>query len=275
MKRRFWVAAVLFLALSVTARAERPEAESSVYRQRPFAAAPATAAEDAFRFDSSYEYGDVRIGTRDTQWTLYTGRLTRLDGPSSYYLETEWYERSRVDDQKVSIGADRILEDGSAGVKAGLANDADFISRFNLMGEVEKRLAGTAYWRFSGQFLDYKVGQVGLLSPGLSYYFGDHSIGASYNVSFTEGRGSAQWGSIRGRAALSPTVSVFGGAAVGRRLFDIDALSASQQEGYIVYAGVDLRLADELRLSFVYDHGREETPDFIKHGYTVFLSARF
>lgn len=252
------------------ARAERPEIESSIRRE----ASRPEPGSGRIRLDSSYEYGDVKIDSREADWTLFTGRLTYSGEDLSPYFETEIYQRSRVEDQKLLAGADWALDGGSAGLKAGFGLDADFISRFELSGQLERRLQDSLYWSCSGRYLDYAAGDVGIVSPGLAYYFGDHSLGAQYNVSVTESRGTAQWASLQGRFVFQP-VSFFGGAAAGQRLFDIDALESSEQNGYILFAGLEYSLHDSAKIRFIYDQGREKTPKFEKRGYTLSVSIRF
>jgi opacity protein-like surface antigen len=107
----------------------------------------------------------------------------------------------------------------------------------------------------------------------LIYYFGNNYIAAYYNLSHTQNRGKAQWGTLKGNFAVNDRLSFWIGQAIGERLYDIWILPASKQYGYIYFCGVDLRVTKSLNLQLGYSYSRER-PDFLKRSLEFGLSFK-
>ena len=106
------------------------------------------------------------------------------------------------------------------------------------------------------------------------YYYGNHYLMADYNVSITEGRRDAHWATAKVNLELHQRVNAWFGVAAGERLFDIQTLPASEQEGFIFFWGINFRLLENMKIYGGYSYS-EEQPNFIKRGFNGGLSLKF
>ena len=64
------------------------------------------------------------------------------------------------------------------------------------------------------------------------------------------------------------------GVAYGQRLYDIYGLDAHEEDGYILFTGVNLKLYKGIRFRAGYSYSFEK-PKFIKRSVNLALSAAF
>jgi len=84
----------------------------------------------------------------------------------------------------------------------------------------------------------------------------------------------AHWATARANIAVQERFNVWAGVAAGRRLFDIHVLPAVKQSGFILSAGLDFRVFENVKLKASWSHS-EERPNFIKRSLEGALSIRF
>lgn len=252
-----------------TASAEKIEAERKLTQA-------SAAVKGMGRTDWSvfYEYGWVDVGSRSEAWRVSTGRLSYFGEREVPYLEARRLERGREVDTTLDAGCYFKLDDAVLHAEAGGGMGVDYVYRFQALLEYERKLQGTLFWKVGGRYLDYAAGEVYQVSPGLAYYFGDHSVAADYNVSFTEGRGDAHFVTLRANFRINERLSASAGIAVGQRLYDASELDASDQGGFIVFGGPEYRISESITLKLGLSYS-EERPDFKKTGVTAGISMRF
>lgn len=216
--------------------------------------------------NSYNDYGWVHLNSRVGNWKYLAQRVIVAAGDSvSPYYEIDIQERFGDKNYVHYTGAYVNFKDNSYWhSELGFGQDITYVSRFQTTQEYGHRLYKNYFWQLGYRFLNYADNDVYIFYPGLYYYFGNHYLSTFYNVSFTEGRGAAQWGNIKGNFSLfGDRLNLWAGTALGQRLYDIDLIKAQQQFGYIFFLGANLKVLRNLslRLGFSYSH---EDPDFIK-----------
>lgn len=221
-----------------------------------------------FYFHSLYEYSWIKQGSRKGDWRQFSNRVAYLkDNLQVLYVDSIQYERLGIKDNTIDFGSYQKTPGGYAHLGFGFGSDeTDFTYKFKSLVEIEQRLAGNLSINLDGRFLHYdsdSSGNVYLFSPSLIQYFGNNYISAGYGVSYTESRDSAHFGTLKGAFALNEKINLWGGTAVGERLFDIDVLKADQQFGYVFFAGIDVSLTKNFALRLGGSYSKEQ-PSFIK-----------
>lgn len=231
--------------------------------------------EEKVSLSSEYEYSWVKQGARKGNWRILTNRIAYLNNNlQAFYIEPTVYERLGVRDTGIDFGSYFKLKDGYLHAGAGFGADhVNFIYRSKAFLELEQKLVKQVYLNLDSKFLNYAAGDVYLFSPGLVYYFGDNYLLAGYGISFTEGRGSAQFGKLKGNFALNSKIHLWSGVALGQRLFDIETIKADEQYGYILFAGLDFIITKNIvfRLGGSYS---KERPSFIKRSIDFGLTIK-
>lgn len=225
--------------------------------------------------DTLYEYSPVRIAGRKTHWEQYSTRVMGTYQGHLPYFEYHLFERDREWDQALHLGSYFLFENWNLQPEIGFGIDTDFLYRFQTSAAVERRLVESLYFKIKERYLHYRAGDVLITSPGLSYYYGDHFLTADYNVSLTEGRGNAHYATVQTHLLFFKRLHLYSGIALGERLFDVDALDASKQMGFILSAGADFRVSKNVKVGFDYSFGEEENPKFRKRGFGGRISVRF
>lgn len=226
-------------------------------------------------FDSDFEYSFVNIGAHKFNWKLLTDRLMYLVRGQIPYVEFNWHERDRVSDLTIAPGCYFQFKDSSLHVETGYGLDTDYIYEFQTTVDYEHRLYKTLFGKVSTRYLHYKhAGDVFIVSPGFTYYFGDHFLTGNYGFSLTEARRAAHWGSLRLNLALLKQVTGYAGGAIGERLFDIYPIAAPKQGGFIIFTGLDFRILENVKAKTGFSYS-EERPNFIKRSVEGGLSIRF
>ncbi|MFA5038671.1 MAG: YaiO family outer membrane beta-barrel protein [Candidatus Omnitrophota bacterium] len=271
MKKEFWVCAALFV-LCPAAWAEQVIVEKQI-QETPVFAAPA---EEKVFVSSFYEYSWIKQGGRHIQWKTSRNRIAWLkDGLHLPYLEVTRYERAGTVDYTFNLGGMlRLDADSLLRAEIGFGDDVDFVYRREYSAGYERRWLKNLFWSFDIKYLDYPENDVAIGSPGLIWYFDNHYISASYNVSSTESRGVAQWGIFKGNFYLHKRLDIWMGAAIGERLYDIFLLDASEQYGYILFAGLTFKVRENIDLRFGGSYSMEK-PSFINRGVNTQLTVRF
>ncbi len=225
---------------------------------------------------SYYEYSSIKLAGRKGQWRLLTDTLAyTFNNGLIPYLEIDSWDRFHNKDELINAGAYLKFKDNSyLHSEIGFGDDITYVPRFRSVQEYQRRLVKNLFWQFGYKYLNYSDNDVNIVYPGLYYYFKDHYLSMFYNVSFTESRGTAHWGVLKGNFALNKRLNAWIGTAVGERLYDIELLNASKQYGYIIFSGFDLTLYKELKLRLGFSYSKEK-PDFIKRSVDYGLSIKF
>ena len=256
--------------------ADTAEVENYVQNSAPESAAVTKEPpSDRFYAQSYYEYSHVNQGYRKGLWKVFSERIAWLhkDLPCPY-IDVTVHERLGETDYAYESGAYFKIEQGYFHGAVGFSSDRDFLYTWRILAEIEKNLIPDLNWHVYTRFSHYGSGDVLLLSPGLIYYFEDNYLMLHYGISFTENRGDAQFVSAKLSLSVTENSSFFAGAALGRRLYDIFLLDASEQDGYILFTGIETRCNDDISLMFGYSYG-EEDPAFIKRSLSAQVKVKF
>lgn len=225
---------------------------------------------------SYYDYGWTKLHSRDVKWGMSTDTIAyAVTDQVTPYITVNAWDRNHILDTTVDFGAYIRFKDSSfIRSEIGFDSDPEYLYKFQTLQEYNHRLYKNLFWLTGYHYLHYAEDDVFIGYPGLVYYFGDNYVSATYNVSTTESRGSAQWGVVKGSFALTDRINLSVGTAVGQRLYDIDLLPASKQYGYIMFMGLDTKITDSLGLRLGYSYSRER-PAFIKRSLEFGLSYKF
>lgn len=273
IKRRLGVFVILFLAMTSGAFA----VETGTAEKRLKEPGMAFIEENKkLNFYSDYEYGWVKLAGNKGAWKVLTNIVAyAFDNGFSPYLDVDAWDRFGDKNTLINAGSYFRFKDSSyLRSEIGFGKDATYLPKFQTTQEYQRRLFKDIFWQFGYRFLQHPDGDIHIVYPGLIYYFGNNSLSMFYNASFTAGRGSAQWGTLKGIFALNDRLNFSLGTAVGERLYDINLLSASKEYGYIIFAGFDLQVYKEWRLRLGYSYSRE-VPDFIKRSMDAGFSVKF
>ncbi len=272
MKKCLGFCAAICLLTSYAFAAESTVAEEQAKK----AARPVQGEAGKISVSSYYDYGWVNLASRKGTWGVSTNTVAySLNDHVTPYLEINALDRFHEHDSTYNAGTYLKFSDQSTlWSEIGFGADITYVYRFQARLEYQHRVAGGLFWQAGYRYLNYADNDVFIGLPGLTYYFGDNYITAYYNVSQTESRGTAQWGTVKGNVALNDRLSVWLGQAIGERLYDIELLPASKQYGYILFCGAGVKLTRSLDLQLGYSYSRER-PDFIKRSLEFGLSCKF
>ena len=263
---------VSFLLNGPAGFAEMTETEQAL--KKPQASSVQEAGKRWWRSNLFTEYSRVGIGDRKTTWKETAAGLIHFGERFIPYFEASRHERSGEADLAYSAGVYLKEQDSLTHAEAGIGTDTDYLYDSKVLLEREQRLSGGLYWKAGAKYLSYAENDVYVVSPGLVYYIGDHSLRFDYNVSFIESRGDAHFGSLKGNFQMTPEAALWAGAAYGRRLYDIHPIEASEQEGFIVFGGFEFKFLEDIFLRIGVSYA-EEKPDFRKRGVEAGVSFRF
>lgn len=250
MRRYLVFAALLFSAAHTAAFAsENAVIEKQLREQVPPLTERKPGKERLF-FSAYEEYSWINQGSSKGKWKLFTGNFAySLNDALLPYVDVNAWERLGRYDQTVDAGTYIKFKDNSyLRTEIGFGTQLNYLYRYQTSLEYEHRLIKNYFANLGFRFLDYPDDNVYILSPGLRYYFGDHYLSAFYNLSSTEGRGIAQWGTLRGNFTVNDRLNLYLGTVVGQRLYDIFELDASEQFGYIGFSGIDFNVYKNFKL---------------------------
>lgn len=272
MKKRVTIIlALILIHCAWASAAEKAEVERGL-KEKPLS----ILAKKELFLSSYYEYGWVKLKPRKGQWRLFTNTIGySFENGLVPYLEVDSWDRFHDKDQMISLGAYLKFEDSSyLRSEIGFGDDITYLPTFRTVQEYEHRMAKNLFWQFGYKHLNYSDNDVDIVYPGLIYYFDDHYLSAFYNASFTQSRGTAHWGTVKGNFTLSERVSLWLGTAVGERLYDIELLKASKEYGYIIFSGADFKIYKGLAFRLGFSYSREK-PSFIKRSIDYGMSLKF
>jgi YaiO family outer membrane protein len=257
--------------ISCGASAEEVKKEREIKEVEPRLAVT----EKKLYFDSYYEYGWVKQGSRKGAWKTLSSRLAYLhNNLQTPYLEITRYDRLKATDYTVDLGSYFKLQDAYAQAEIGFGDEIDYVYRFQTTLECSHKLIKNLFWKLGARYLNYAANDVLISSPGLIYYFGGHYLSLDYGNSITESRGMAHWGDIKGNFAITKRLQIWMGTALGERLYDIYAIKASKQYGYIFFTGFNFKTSDNMDFRVGYSYSMEK-PSFIKRDLNCAFYLKF
>jgi YaiO family outer membrane protein len=230
---------------------------------------------DQFYFDSYYEPSLVLQGNRTGRWSELTNTFGYThENVQGYFFVTE-YDRLGVNNYTANLGSYLSFKDSYAHIEAGFGWDTTYIYNFQTIAEYGHKIIKNLYGQIGYTYRAYHVsGDVHNVYPSLIYYFGDHNISANYGVSWIESREPSSFGIVKGNFKITKFLSYYLGTAFGQRLYDIFAISATKEKGYIVFTGVIINLNKNITARVGCGYGTEE-PKFIKRSLNFGLTAKF
>lgn len=228
---------------------------------------------DFFAF-SFYETSDVKIGRNKGKWSELTSSAGyKYKGISSYFSYSR-LDRRRTVDHTFNVGSYFKIKDFYVHEEIGFGADVSYIYKFQNIAELSHKLYKSLYWQISDTYRDYKTNDSQLISPGLTCYFGNHYVSASYGMSHVATRGTANLGTLKGDFEITDWLRWNAGATYGQWLYDIQGKDASDEVGYILNTGFNLKIYKDFHIGAGYSYGTEK-PKFIIRSINVFASIKF
>jgi YaiO family outer membrane protein len=229
-----------------------------------------------WRLDPSFEYSWIRQDGRKIRWKMFSQRLTYVSQKDvMLFVEARQYERAGLKDHVTDIGLDARFEDSYAHAELGFGGaDSDYVYEFKSVLEYAHRARGTLFLKMGQEFFRYSLNNVAVFSPGLVYYFGDNYVLWDYAISATTHRDPAQWTTLKGRWRCVQALDVWGGVAMGERLYDIQSCESSRQYSTVFFGGLTWHVTDDVSVRLGGSYAQEK-PSFIERGLEVGVSIRF
>lgn len=235
---------------------EKPEAKGEVF------------------WDSYFELSKVVQGSRPGRWREITNRFGyKYKNIQGYATVSQW-NRFSVNNYTAHLGAYVNFPNSYFHGEIGQGWDVTYMYKLQSILEYGHRIKKGLFWQAGYNYRNYMENDTYMLYPGLIYYFGDNYISADYGLTYTESRGQAQFGTVKGNFALGRRLSLLLGMAIGRRLYDIFELAAYDQFGYIVFCGLNFNICRWATARIGYSYGTED-PDFIKRSFNTSISLKF
>ena len=270
----------LMMISGLSHAAEQASVEGLVRRLTPPLAV--TAAEepgkDSWYFDGYFEPGDVLQGTKRGHWNEldYTFGYTHKN--ITGYMWMSQQERFDNKNNAAALGAYINMDkDQYAHLECGLGwGGKMFLYQLQSIADYGHRIYENLFGQISYTYRSYRgtADDTTLLAPGLIYYFGDSYISANYGASYMESHDTASIGVFKGDFAITKFLRWNCGIAVGGRLYDILGKDAKDEQGYILFTGVNINLYKGISCRFGYIYGTE-APKFIKRSIYYAVSAKF
>lgn len=256
--------------------AEQVDTERLIKRMTPpMEIVKETLPADEMYFDAFYAPSDILQGNRTGHWMEITGTYGYKHGKVNGYGALTQYTRFDNKDYAAVIGAYINLKDSYFHGEMGAGWYADYIYRLQVISEYGRKLIDNLYWQMGFNYRAYhNSGNTYIAYPGLIYYFGDSYLAADYGAIWIESRGTGNFGNFRGDFAITDFLHLWSGVAVGQWLYDIYGLAPSKEFGYILTAGLTLKVYKGVSARVGYSYSAEE-PKFIKRTLSFGLSAKF
>ncbi len=271
---------LLFIALpsSQLFAAEQGEAERLVRRITPPLSIIKEEAgkKDQWYFDSYYEPSLIIQGNRTGRWSELTNTFGYIHQNVNGYFNVSQLDRLGNNDYTANFGSYLTFKDAYAHIETGFGWDIDYIYNFQAIAEYGHKIIKNLFGQIGYNYRMYSIsGDVHNVYPGLTYYFGDHYISVNYGASWIESRDFAGFGTVKGSFAITDFLRLYGGVAVGERLYDILGKNpANKESGYILFIGTNINAYKSITCRFGYTYGME-LPKFQKHGVNYALSVKF
>ena len=233
---------------------------------------------DTWYYDVYYEPGNVLQGAKRGHWNELDYNFGYTHKNITGYLLITQQERFDTKNNTAALGAYINMDkDQYMRLDCGLGWGGEmFLYQLQSISEYGHRIyenlfaqVGYTYRSYRGSFDDTH-----LVAPGLIYYFGDSYLSANYGASYMESHDTASIGVFKGDFAITKFLRWNCGVAVGGRLYDILGKDAGDEQGYILFTGVNINLYKGINCRFGYIYGTEE-PKFIKRSIYYAVSAKF
>ena len=226
---------------------------------------------------TSEEYSRVHLSSGAQDWFLTTLNAAFPMSNMVPYVEVAEYDRNGINGYTYTAGSYFKMGKNILQVEAGGRSGANFLYRAETTAEYQYYLCENLYGKAKARYMSYGSNDVYVESPaGIVYYFGPHYVVADFDVSETERRGLAYWGTVKGNFVINNRLEIYAGTAVGQRLFDIDGITvdAGQQLGFITFLGLTFRVMENTQLRVGCSYSEEE-PSFKKRSVDLALAVRF
>jgi hypothetical protein len=237
---------------------------------------PKPVTKDKTYLDATYDMSNVLIGSTTGHWIEFINTYGYFHDKFFSYFYTDQYSRLSNRDYTANLGTYiTIDENQNAHIEGGVGWQVDYIYKMQLITEYSHRLYKTLFWRLGWNYRDCKTGTTNVIYPGLICYFGDHYISADWGTNIIECRGIGYTGSFKGDFKITDFLHLWGGVALGERLYDVYGLSKPSAEyGYILFSGLTFILFKDIsaRVGGSYSY---ENPKFIRRGMNFSLSVKF
>jgi len=233
-----------------------------------------TPIQDEMYFDAYYEPSDILQGNRTGHWSEETATYGYTHDKVRGYGSVTRYERFSNRDFTANLGAYFSFPDSYVHSEIGAGWYRDYIYNFLVLNEYGHKLYKSVYWQMGYNFRSYATGNTHIAYPGLTYYFGDSYLSANYGAIWIEGRGTGNFGNLRGDFAITDFLHLYSGVAVGQWLYDIYGLAPSKEFGYILSVGLNVKIYKGINARVGYSYSMED-PKFIKRSLSFGLSAKF
>ncbi|MDD5354485.1 MAG: YaiO family outer membrane beta-barrel protein [bacterium] len=222
------------------------------------------------------EIGRVTIGERNGLWRTTTADFSyTLNQGWTPYLEAVAFRRFGEQDYTWSLGTyGKLSEADYIQLEAGFGTNRDYIYKWQAQGEYDHKLARNIFGAIGYRYRDYETIKVNIIYPGLIYYFGDNYASAYVNLAHTSERGTAKSVTLKSSFLIRQLLHVWLGTSFGERLYDVHTLPASDQEGYIIFYGLDVNVTKFLNVRLGSSYGREK-PDFVIRSIDAGLAVKF
>ncbi|MDD5427782.1 MAG: hypothetical protein PHI58_00910 [Candidatus Omnitrophica bacterium] len=229
---------------------------------------------DQWYVDYYYEPSVIIQGNRTGRWSENTTTFGYThQNVQGYFYVTE-LDRIGNNDYNANWGSYITLKDAYVHMETGFGWNVNYTYNFQAIAEYGHKLVNNVFWQIGYNYRAYTVGDTHNIYPGLIYYFGNSYISANCGTSCIESRDAANFGTVRGSFAITDFLTLYGGVAFGERLYDIYALNAAKEKGYILFIGTSIKLYKGINCRAGYTYGAEE-PKFQKHGVHYNVSVKF
>lgn len=234
--------------------------------------------------ESEYEYNWVKIRSSKTDWQLYRNRVAYLYKNRQFpYIEYNVHKRHGEINSTLNFGGYYKFSDWMfAHAEMGFGTDVDYIYNFKTDTQLDFRLTEPFFTTIGHTYLSYDSGNVNIITPGAIIYFGDNYITGNYKIAFTEDRGTAHSAFLMFYSNITKYlkthfeyIGVYCGGAIGSRLYDTADLDyAVDQEAYVVFTGLELKITKDWTIKISYLYGEEE-PQFTINTLRAGASLKF
>ena len=259
--------------------AEQASVEGLVQRLTPPLAVTAAKEpkKDNWYYDAYFEPGNVLQGTKRGHWNELDYSFGYIHKNITGYMWISQQERFDVKNNAAALGAYINMDkDQYAHFECGLGWPTNFLYQLQSITEYGHRLHENLFGQVVYTYRSYRglADDTHLVAPGLIYYFGDSYLSANYGASYMESHDTASIGVFKGDFAITEFLRWNCGMAVGGKLYDILGKDARDEQGYILFTGVNINLYKGVNCKFGYIYGTED-PKFIKRSLYYAVSAKF
>ena len=273
----FFVVFIFVFIISESSAAEHAETEHFLRRKAtpPIATLEeATKKKDLWYLEGYYEPDTLRLGSETGKLSEYIEKIGYISTNLHAYLWSTQMNKFGSDAELLNLGAYYNFKNSYIHYEVGFGWDDDYVYKFQNLCTLGVRVYKNLFFQTGYVFRDVQPDNMHIVYPGIVYRFGDNLINATYAASYTESRGLANQGLVRGEFALMEFLKLSTGIAFGERLFDASGLKASLENGFSLFVVLDTAIFKHFNLKVGYTYGREN-PDFIRSGMNFALSTKF